>query len=432
MTNVKRTALIFATALVVAACSGDAAPQPEEPAIPDTESVTPIDPAPATEPTNVTEPEASTTSSVLTQAELEAAMAARANLRQDVSQATEPWPTDWSMASINLDELLLGIGVIDPRDIISPIDEPVYESTAEAAGWLEAEEPGALVQVEGEARFYPLSILHRHEVVNDVLGGVPVAVTYCPLCNTAITFDRRVEDTVLRFGVSGLLRNSDLIMWDDQSVSLWQQVTGEAVVGSFSGTVLQPISTAIVSFSDFSASFPDGLSLSRESSQITRYGENPYRHYSSRATPYGFFTGELDPRYPALSRVVGVTVGHGATGYPFEEISAVGIVNDTVGDIPVAVFWGGETRDALDAELVATGQAIGTGVAYLATVDSQVLTFAKVGEQWVDDQTGSRWSILGEAESGPLEGTRLEIATHRNEFWFAWVAFFPEGGVFEG
>ena len=102
----------------------------------------------------------------------------------------------------------------------------------------------------------PLSILHRHEIVNDQIAGVPIAMTYCPLCNTALAFDRRLDGVVLRMGVSGLLRNSDLVMWDDQSVSLWQQITGEAIVGAATGARLTPISTAIVSFRRFRRSVP--------------------------------------------------------------------------------------------------------------------------------------------------------------------------------
>ena len=275
-----------------------------------------------------------------------------------------------------------------------------------------------------------MSILHRHEIVNDEIAGIPVAVTYCPLCNTAIAFDRRIDGTVLRFGVSGLLRNSDLVMWDDNSVSLWQQVTGEAIVGDSAGQRLTPLSTAIVSFGDFAASFPDGLSLSQNTGFGIAYGANPYRGYSSSAIPF-LYDGDIDDRYAALSRVVGVTTGGEAKAYPFEEIETVGVVNDVVGSVPIVVFWGGGTLDALDSDTVAHGRVVGSGIAYMSTVGGQVLTFTKIGNVWSDVETGSTWSLLGEATDGPLAGERLTIAPHRNEFWFAWGAFFPDGDVFE-
>ena len=349
-----------------------------------------------------------------------------------VRQVTAPWPTDWSLSSIDLGELLVGLPMIDPRDGIPPIDSPVFESVADASSWLDERVPGTLVLLGGEARFYPLGILHRHEIVNDEIAGIPVAITYCPLCNTALAFDRRVDGEVLRFGVSGLLRNSDLVMWDDRTVSLWQQVTGEAIVGTATGTVLDPVPTAIVSFGDFAASYPEGVSLARESGVGGAYISNPYEGYSSRPVPYSFYTGEIDPRYGALERVVGVTEGGGATAYPFPVISVAGAVNDSVGGVPVAVFWGGDTADALDTRNLSEGRSIGTGLAYKRTVDGQELTFTKEGELFRDLETSSRWTLLGEAISGPLAGKRLEIAVHRNDFWFAWGAFFPDGLVYEG
>ncbi|MDE0138124.1 MAG: DUF3179 domain-containing protein [bacterium] len=349
-----------------------------------------------------------------------------------VAHATEPWPTDWARRTVDLSELLLGIGMIDPRDAIPPIDDPIFESLDHASEWLDTRAPGMLVSIGGDSRFYALSILHRHEIVNDRIGGIPVAVTYCPLCNTALAFDRRVGGEELRFGVSGLLRNSDLVMWDDRTVSLWQQVTGEAIVGTAAGTALTLIPSAIVSFGEFAAAYPDGQSLSRDNGRGIPYGFNPYEGYSSRAAPYPFFTGEIDPRYGALERVVGVTVGGAATAYPFPLLAEVGAVNDSVGGVPITVFWGGDTADALDSRVVREGRAIGTGIAYLRQVDGRPLTFVKEGEVFRDRETSSTWTLLGEAVSGPLAGTRLEIAIHRNEFWFAWGAFFPEGDLYEG
>lgn len=420
------TAALVVLAMVAVACGSDGGAED-----PTTTGATSAATTAATEPT--TSPTgAPTTQGSTVPADADAIAAAREQLDSQVFIATEPWSTNWAKSTIDLGELLLGIGRIDPRDAIRPIDEPRFDDHDTAAGWLEPQEPGALVQVGGEARFYPLSILHRHEIVNDQFGDVPVAVTYCPLCNTAISFDRRVDGATLRFGVSGLLRNSDLVMWDDQSLSLWQQVTGESIVGDAAGTRLTPLSTAIVSFGDFTASFPDGMTLSPDTGFGIAYGANPYFGYSSQEAPYSFFQGDIDPRYPALERVVGVTVGDGAKAFPFSEIAPLGTVNDMVGGVPVAVFWGGNTSDALDTDRVATGQEIGTGVAYVRSVGDQTLTFAKEGDVWTDEETGSTWTLLGEAVSGPLAGERLEIAIHRNEFWFAWGAFFPDSEVFVG
>ena len=305
----------------------------------------------------------------------------------------------------------------------------------EADEWLEDDEPGLFVDIAGVTRFYPIRILHRHEIVNDQFGDIPVAVTYCPLCNTGIAFDRRVDGEVLRMGVSGLLRNSDLVMWDDATQSLWQQITGEAIVGELTGTRLEPLSSAIVRWADFRDNNPDSEVLGRDQGFGIRYGQNPYVGYSSRSAPIGqFFTAELDERFPALERVVAVTVDESTTGYPFSIIAESRVVNDEVGGKPVAIFWGApSTTDALDSFQVADGQAIGTGVAFDPVVDGRRLTFdSPEVDVFVDAETGSTWTLQGLAVDGPLAGQELTLLPHRNEFWFAFAAFFPEGAVYEG
>lgn len=353
----------------------------------------------------------------------------RAELISDVRDATEQWETDWSRRTVDPGEFLAGIQAVDPRDRIPPIDTPRFEPI-EAAGWLEEREPGALVQFNDEVRFYPLSILTRHEIVNDRYGDIPVAVTFCPLCNTALTFDRRVDGEVLRFGVSGLLRRSDLVMWDDATTSLWQQISGEAVVGELAGTQLEIVSTAIVSYGEAKESFPDGLSLARDTGFGINYGTNPYTSYSSSDQPF-LFDEEPDPRFPALSRVVGVSVDGVDKAYPFGVISEERAVNDVIGETPIAVLWGGDTADALDSASIAAGDAIGTGIAFDRTIDGEVLTFSSTDDdRFTDAETSSTWSLLGKALDGPLEGEQLDTVPHRNEFWFAWASFFPEGDVY--
>ena len=213
------------------------------------------------------------------------------------------WATDWSRTTIDIGELRAGLRGEDPRDGIPPIDRPLFESVTAASEWLQPTEPGALVTLNGDVRFYPLSIMTRHEIVNDRFGNIPVAITFCPLCNTALAFDARVDGQRLRFGVSGLLRKSDLVMWDQQSETLWQQISGSGIIGEYAGTELTLVPTSIVSFGDFSASYPDGLSLSRQTGFGTTYGRNPYTGYSSGAGPIpAFFPEELDYRLPAMSR----------------------------------------------------------------------------------------------------------------------------------
>jgi hypothetical protein len=356
-------------------------------------------------------------------------------LYDDLALVTKDWQTDWDRRIIDTDELLIGIFAPDPRDVIRPIDTPVFQDVASIGDLLQPREPGAVLEVDGEARFYPLRIMTAHEIVNDEIAGIPVAVTYCPLCNTAAVFDRRVEGTVLRFGVSGLLRNSDLVMWDSATDSLWQQITGEGIVGRFAGTQLEFLPTALVRWEDFRSEHPDGQVLALDQGLPGyNYGRNPYEGYSSRSAPFGFFQDDPDPRFPALERVVGIRVAESTKAYPFSIIAAERVVNDVFEGVPVVVFWGAaDTADALDADQVADGQAVGTGIAFSPVVDGQTLTFTAVDDTtFRDDQTGSLWSLLGTAIDGPLTGSELGIIIHQNEFWFAWSAFNEGSPVYDG
>ncbi len=353
-------------------------------------------------------------------------------LTPELTLVSSQWGTDFARRTIDLSELSPGILATDPRDRIRPIDEPTFEAVADAAGWLDGREPGLLFEFGNTARFYPLQILTLHEIVNDVAAGAPVAVTYCPLCNTGVVFDRTIDGEVHRFGVSGLLRNSDLVMWDDRTESLWQQITGEGIVGALAGRSLTMLPSAIVRFEDFRSQFPDGEVLSRDTGFPFPYGVNPYPRYTS-GRPFAF-RGETDPRYPALERVVGIAMDDVEKAYPFSEISPVGAVNDTLGSLPIVVFWGAtETADALDAGRVAEGQGIGTGIAFERTVGDRVLTFERIDDTTFRDvETGTTWNLLGRAISGELSGSRLNPVVHRNEFWFAWAAFFPDALVYDG
>ena len=287
-------------------------------------------------------------------------------LPRDLAAVSETWTTDFSLTTIDLRELAIGIRALPIRDRIRPLDDPIYDTVTDAAEDRSGREPGLVIDLNGDARFYPFSIMTAHEIVNDVVGDVAVAVTYCPLCNSAIAFDATLDGVVHRFGVSGLLRNSDMVMWDDQTESLWQQLTGEGIVGTYAGRQLEFLPTSINSFEEFRRLHPDGLVLSEDQIFGYNYGFNSYVGYSSRSTPYGGFfdNNNLDPRLPALERVVNVTIDGVAKAYPFSVLEGEPAVNDTVNGAEIVVFWGGDTADNLDDQRIASGQSIGTGIAF--------------------------------------------------------------------
>lgn len=351
------------------------------------------------------------------------------------------WPeTDFTRVEVNLDEVIRGC---PGRDCIPPLDaegavsipgerggQARFVSIAEAG--VEAQMPVAAVVVNGEARGYPLHILTWHEIVNDNLGGIPVAVTFCPLCNTAISFDRRIDNDTLDFGVSGNLRNSDLIMWDRQTHSWWQQATGEGIVGTHAGTRLKVVPTSIISFRDFTAAYPTALVLSEDTGFTREYGINPYEGYdTSGSTPF-LFEGKIDDRLDALERVATIEHEGDFLALPFSALSTTSVANVTVGGAPFAVFWTGGTTSALGAASIASARDVGAAGVFDPRLDGQSLTFSKAGDgAYRDDQTGSTWSITGKATEGSLAGKQLTAAPHTTQFWFAWAAFHPETRIWE-
>ena len=333
------------------------------------------------------------------------------------------WQTNFDVSVVPFGDILSG-GV--SRDVIPPIDEPKFVSAAEADAWLNDREPVVVYANDGDVRAYPLQILTWHEIANDVVGSRPVAVTFCPLCNSSLVFDRNVLGATMRFGVSGNLRNSDLIMWDDVTESWWQQLTGEAIVGDLAGYALEPLPAQLIGYGEFKASFPNGVVLGRDTGFRRDYGRNPYPGYDSASGSPFLFRGRVDDRLRAGERVVAIALGGKATAYAFTHLQEVGVVNDVVGGLPVVVLWSPETASALDARSIADAKAVGSGVAFGREVAGRTLTFEPGDGAFTDRETGSTWSITGEAVAGALEGVQLPPVVHANHFWFAWAAFYPE------
>ena len=429
----KRLAALVAAVLALSACgssdpSADPTAGPETPAATAAAEVT-AEPDPTAESTAA--PATATSTPAVVAAPTSTVITGGDGPTGDLARVSADWATDFSTRTIDLDELRIGIQVIPIRDRIPPIDNPEFAPASEA-GWSDPE-PGLLLVVGETARFYPLAMLIVHEIVNDEIEGRPVLVTYCPLCNSAVVFDPVVDGQRLRFGTSGLLRNSDLVMWDNATESLWQQIGGEGLVGAHAGHRLDVIPSAIVSWGDFKAGYPYGMVLAPPGRAASSYGRNPYVQYSSRSAPIpGFFDSTiLDDRYPALERTVGVTVDGHDKAYPFSVVQAVGALNDTVAGVPVVVLWSPGTADALDSPVTAEGVDIGAALAFDRRVDGDALEFTPVDEgRFTDDRTGSTWNVLGQATDGELAGTRLDPVVHTNEFWFAWAAFHPNGEVF--
>ncbi len=336
---------------------------------------------------------------------------------------TRTWNTNWNLHTIDYSEILSGG---PPRDGIPSIDDPKFITPEEAATWLADNEPVIAFEWNGDARAYPLQILTWHEIVNDIVGDLPVLITFCPLCNSAIVFDRTINGETFEFGTSGLLRNSDLVMYDRTTESLWQQLTGDAIVGDMVGTRLKFLPSSLISFADFREAHPNGKVLSRDTGYNRRYGENPYVGYDQIGQNPFLFTGPIDGRLPAMERVVTVSLNDTDVAYPLSVLSELGVINDTINDTAVVVFHKPGTASALGAQIIAQAEDVGATGVFERTVDDQTLTFRRDGDNFVDEETGTTWNILGQAITGPLASTQLTPVVHGDHFWFSWAAFKPD------
>ncbi len=345
----------------------------------------------------------------------------------EVSALDNPTADGLPEPGIDPNELLAGG---PPPDGIPALDDPKFVK-ASTATFLEDDEPVLAIEVDGEARAYPIQIMTWHEIVNDTIAGRPVTVSYCPLCNSAIAYDRRLGDRVLDFGTSGLLYRSALVMYDRQTESLWSHFTGEAVIGTLTGEQVELIPMSTVSWSDWLDANPDGLVLSRDTGHDRAYGQNPYPGYDDVDSQPFLFEGEVDGRLAAKERVVGIRRGSDAVAIQTTELFERRVVEVDLGGEPVVVWLERGTASALDDSSVEGGRDVGATGVFEPVVDGRRLTFEPAENGFRDPETGSTWDVLGNATGGPLAGSKLTPVEHVDTFWFAWAAFLPDARIAE-
>ena len=343
--------------------------------------------------------------------------------------AEQEFQTDFGKHSVSYEEILSGG---PPKDGIPAIDEPRFVGVEEADAWLEPREPVILLRVGDEARAYPLQVITWHEIVNDRVNGTPVVVTFCPLCNTAIAFEATLGGREPTFGTTGRLRFSNLIMYDRQTESWWQQATGDAIAGELTGRRLKSIPAPIVSWDDFRSAHPGGEVLSRETGYNRSYGQNPYAGYDDVDSSPFLYEGPKTPGdLPPMARVITVDAEGEPVAYPYEVLRETPAVNDVVAGEPIAVLWQEGTASALDGDSVEAGRDVGSVGAFSRELDGRTLTVRSEGGGIFDRETGSEWNVLGRAVAGELEGSQLEPVVSIDHFWFSWAAFRPETRVYK-
>ncbi|MFQ6130273.1 MAG: DUF3179 domain-containing protein [Candidatus Hadarchaeaceae archaeon] len=318
------------------------------------------------------------------------------------------WKTNFEEYIVSPSEFLSG----GPRkDGIPAIHSPKFVTVGAASDFLSDDEMVLGLVYNGDVKAYPIQIMVWHEIVNDVVGGDPLLITWCPLCGTGIAFDRVIDGQAYCFGVSGMLYNSDLVMYDHQTESWWPQVLGTALVGDMAGTKLNPIPITITSWGSWKNLHPDTQVLSRDTGYSRPYGDNPYPGYEQSESIW-FPVSNTDNRLFAKDIVTGLTIDGSSKAYPHEELAKMVIVNDEVGGQSVVVIWNPNLEDAN---------------VFSRTIDGRALNFEydNINKTMLDNETGSSWSLGGRATVGQMAGKQLDQIIAIRSYWFAWVAFYP-------
>jgi hypothetical protein len=304
------------------------------------------------------------------------------------------------------------------RDAIPPIRNPVYESAAEAT-WLRDQDLIIGYAAGNGAWAYPVRILNYHEIVDAVLAGEPVLVSYCPLCSSGIVYSRRLDDRVLTFGNTSALYESDLVMLDYQTGTYWWQVAGRGIVGQLTGQALAVLPSMTTTWGEWQRLYPSTQVLSQDTGYARRYDRDPFVGYAETVDRGGFAfpvsEAGKDQRLKPAAPVLAVRVRDDARAYPLAALGRA-VVMDTLGSRTIVVF---------------TDPTGPTGAAYEQTAGGTMLTFEVRAGAITDTQTGSVWNLAGRAIAGPLKDTQLTPVPARTTWWFAIVATEPGITVYQ-
>ncbi len=341
--------------------------------------------------------------------------------------AEDQFKTNFSRHTVPYSEILSGGPV---KDGIPPIDNPIFININEAAKYLNDNDPVLVLDINGFVHVYPLEILIWHEIVNDIVDGVEAVITYCPLCNTGIAFKREYDGIIFDFGTSGFLRYSNLIMYDRQTETWWQQATGEGIAGQYADEKLLTLPILLLSFKDVKYSKQDVLILSRETGYNRPYGTNPYANYDT-SEPFLYRGPDIPESLSLIERVLVVTVDEESVVFPYPVLSQSHIVSENINNEQIVVFWESGTSSALDSSLISDGRNVGSANAFNSVLDNLALTFIYQDNTIKDLQTGSTWTINGVAVDGELVGRKLMPVIGVQHFWFSASAFISNARLYE-
>jgi len=343
----------------------------------------------------------------------------------------QAWETNLNKKIVDLNSLH---GFI-PRNSITPIYHTNFWNKRQAEGAFFEEEPMIVIVVKSIEKAYPLSVLTYHQVINDKVANIPVAITYCPLSASINVYDRRVEfdgqTKLVEFGVSGMLRLGNTVLWDHDTQSWWQQSNGMAITGDLTGAELKAVPFMKLSYKQFNKSFPYGLVMDYKVDKAVNYGTTPYYEHDDpeKAIP-NLYLAPPPLRMPPREQVVVASSMGDQIIYPLDIVKSFGVLNDTPNNNYVAIFFAEGVVSALDQEYFKDSRDVGTCIVFSAFHNNRRLTFKKKNDNFMDEQTNSVWDITGKCVSGPLKNEQLQILPYRSMFAYAALSMWPDARIF--
>lgn len=344
------------------------------------------------------------------------------------------WITDTSRHSVELSDLTLVVS----KDALPILNFPEFILKNDEKYNFYDFEPVIAISYNGESKAYPVNMITLYELANDSIGLEKVMITYCPRCNSGMVFSRKTKkdgkDYLLDFAVSGILLNDDMIMYDKQTNSWWDEHMGEAIVGELAGTELKVMRAQIISAKEFFEKYPDGKILSPKGIKIIdKKSEYPpfYTNKDNENSDTTFFISEkVDSRLPPLERVVDVNVMDHTTIYPFAALGRIGVINEFFNNLHFVIFYHNQVVSVSNKEKLSNSQFNGSAMVFRSLVNGANYTFYKKGNYFYDDQTESTWDITGYCLKGSLKDKQLMFLPNSNHFAFAYLAYFPDAQIY--
>lgn len=346
------------------------------------------------------------------------------------SKRAPGWATNWDLRIIDLNHLTdIGQG----RDTVPAIHEPSFVDVAAAEHIYKDRSPILQLTLNGDVRAYPLEMLLWHEVVNDVVGGTPVSITYSPFCDAPAVYARTLAKQELTFGVSGFLHSGATVLYDRNTESLWRQLDGKCLVGDYVGARLQRCEAPLISWRQFADQYPAAKVLSQNTGFLRDYGRTPYPllDHPSKSPPH--FYDVADRRLPSLERVVTTDLGPETVAYPLSFLQTRRVFEHERAGHQLVALWTPGMASVLDQEDITSGRDIGAAAVFRRpAVKGSLLSFTPNKADphtFIDAETRSTWNIAGVAMDGPMAGKALPRLVSHYAFWYAWAALWPEAGV---